>query len=229
MEWYWILLIVLGSLAVLALLSILLYKQFFKRFYDIVFSCLAIIILSPLLIILSISGAIAMRGNPFFVQDRPGKKEKIFKLIKFRSMSFKKDKEGNLLSDEDRLSNYGKFIRKTSLDELPELFNILVGTMSFVGPRPLLTEYLPYYSEREKHRHDVRPGLTGLAQVNGRNNLNWNKRLEYDCNYVESVSFFGDLLIVFKSAVKVISRSDVAVDTHSEGNLAKIRKREQKQ
>ena len=156
------------------------YRKFFKRFLDFFLSLCALIVLSPLLIVITIIGAIAMKGNPFFTQDRPGWHEKIFKLIKFRTMTNAKDKDGNLLPDKDRLVPYGKFLRNTSLDELPSLINMLVGDMSIVGPRPLLVEYLPWYTEREKHRHDVRPGLTGWAQVNGRNNLDWDHRFEAD-------------------------------------------------
>lgn len=150
------------------------YVKFFKRFFDFIFSLIAVVVLSPVLLALIIVGAVAMRGNPFFVQPRPGKKgkdgqEKIFKLVKFRTMDNRKDKDGNLLPDDVRLNKYGKIMRITSLDELPELFNILKGDMSIVGPRPLLVSYLPWYTEEEHHRHDVRPGLTGLAQVNGRN------------------------------------------------------------
>ena len=178
MEWYYVLLIVLGSLLLLFVLTILLYKQFFKRFWDIVISLTAILVLSPLLLILTILGAIVMKGNPFFAQKRPGINEKIFKLIKFRSMSNKKDKEGNLLPDEQRLGKYGKILRATSLDELPELFNILFGSMSLIGPRPLLVEYLPRYNTEQKHRHDVRPGLTGYAQCHGRNAISWKEKFE---------------------------------------------------
>ena len=176
MEWWQILLIVLGGVIVLFLLTLLLYRQFFKRFWDMVISGVAIILLSPVLIILMIVGSIVMKGNPFFTQERPGKKEKIFKLVKFRSMSNKKEKDGNLLPDEQRLGKYGKLIRKTSVDELPELFNIFVGHMSIVGPRPLLVKYIPLYNEEQHHRHDVRPGLTGYAQVHGRNTVSWPER-----------------------------------------------------
>lgn len=227
MEWYWIVLIVVAGLIVWTVLSTLLYKQFFKRFYDLLLSGIAIILLSPLFLLMIIVGFIAMRGNPFFIQERPGKNEKIFKLIKFRSMDNRKDDEGNLLSDEVRLNKYGKFIRKTSLDELPELFNIFIGNMSIVGPRPLLVDYLPWYTEKEKHRHDVRPGLTGWAQVNGRNNLDWDTRFALDIEYVESVSFIKDFKILFLTGLKVIKRSDIAVDTAEEGNMAKIRKAQQ--
>ena len=164
------------------------YEKYIKRLIDIVCSLSALIVLSPVLLILTIVGAIKMKGNPFFTQERPGKDEKIFKLIKFRSMTCEKDKDGNLLPDDVRLTKYGKVLRSTSLDELPELFNILKGDMSLIGPRPLLIEYLPYYNEYEKRRHDVRPGLTGLAQINGRNFLNWDKRFERDVQYVENIT-----------------------------------------
>ena len=210
MEWYWILAIVLGSVLLLFVLSIVLYKSFFKRFWDIALSGLAIIVLSPFLIVLIIVGAIAMKGNPFFFQERPGKKEKIFKLIKFRSMSDEKDENGNLLPDEQRLGKYGKFLRATSLDELPELFNIFIGNMSIVGPRPLLINYLPYYKDEEKIRHDVRPGLTGLAQINGRNFCDWDNRLQFDIKYVKNLSLFGDIKIILLTVLKVLKRSGVS-------------------
>ena len=210
LELWHILLIVIGSVLLLFLLSIVLYRQFFKRFWDIVLSGLAIIVLSPLLFVLTIVGAIAMKGNPFFAQERPGKSEKIFKLIKFRSMNNKKDKNGNLLPDEQRVSKYGTFLRKTSLDELPELFNIFIGNMSIVGPRPLLVDYLPYYTEKEKHRHDVRPGLTGLAQVKGRSFLTWEEIFEYDLQYVEKRSVKLDITILFGTIGKVFKRGEIA-------------------
>lgn len=204
--------------------------KYIKRILDIISSLLAIILLSPLLGMLTVIGAFEMKGNPFFTQERPGKDEKIFKLIKFRTMTNAKDKDGNLLSDADRLTRYGKFLRNTSLDELPELFNILKGDMSVIGPRPLLVEYLPYYNQREKHRHDVRPGLTGLAQVNGRNSLDWEHRFECDVEYVEDLSFFSDVKILLKTIQKVIQRSDVAEDTNeTEGNFAEIRAKQLKE
>lgn len=223
--WWGIAIIVVIVLAVWILLSALLYKPFFKRFYDIVLSGLALLILSPILLVLTIVGAIVMKGNPFFTQERPGKDEKIFKLIKFRTMTCEKDENGNLLPDEKRLTKYGKFLRCTSLDELPELINIFIGNMSIVGPRPLLVSYLPYYTEEEKHRHDVRPGLTGWAQVNGRNFLDWDRRLSMDVEYVQGISLFKDIKIIFLTALKVFSRSDVADNTNAvEGNLADIRR-----
>ena len=227
MEWYWILTIVLGSTLLLFLLSWLLYKPFFKRFWDVVLSGLAIIVLSPILLILSLLGLIFMKGNPFFTQKRPGKNEKIFKLIKFRSMNNNRDRSGNLLPDGQRLSKYGRILRSTSLDELPELFNIFVGDMSIVGPRPLLIEYLPWYSESEKHRHDIRPGLTGWAQVCGRNNLDWNQRFEHDVFYVSHLSLLFDIKILFLTAVKVFKKDSIQVDTDElDGNMADIRKKE---
>ena len=194
------------------------YKQFFKRFWDIVLSGLAIIVLSPILLILTIAGAIVMRGNPFFTQNRPGKKdkngkEKIFKLIKFRSMNNKKDSNGNLLPDEYRLGKYGKFIRATSLDELPELFNIFVGNMSIVGPRPLLVRYLNRYSEEQRHRHDVRPGLTGYAQCHGRNAISWKERFEMDVWYTKHISLLGDIGIIFKTVFSVFKREGINSDS----------------
>lgn len=188
------------------------YGKFFKRLIDFCLSLFALIVLSPVLLVLIISGAINMKGNPFFTQQRPGKNEKIFKLIKFRTMTNEKDKDGNLLPDEKRLTGYGKFLRSTSLDELPELFNILTGDMAIVGPRPLLVEYLPYYTEEEKHRHDVRPGLTGLAQVNGRNAIaSWEERFEYDLEYIKNCSLKLDISILFKTVYKVIKKSDILV------------------
>ena len=154
------------------------YRNFFKRFFDFILSLSALIVLGPFLLIFTIIGAIKMKGNPFFYQERPGKDEKIFKLIKFRTMSEEKDSDGNYLSDEKRLTSYGKWLRSTSIDELPELINILKGDMAIVGPRPLLVEYLPLYNEEQRHRHDVRPGLSGLAQVSGRNNITWEQKFE---------------------------------------------------
>lgn len=207
------------------------YAKFFKRMIDFILSLIALVVLSPILLILIIIGAIAMRGNPFFTQQRPGKinkktgKEKIFKLVKFRTMSNAKDKEGNLLPDDVRLNKYGRILRSTSLDELPELWNILKGDMSIVGPRPLLVEYLPYYTDEERLRHTVRPGLTGWAQVNGRNNLDWDIRLSFDVEYVSRITLKMDIKIIFLTVKKVLSRSDISADTNkTEGNLAQIRK-----
>ena len=211
--WWGITLIVLVLLLVIFLLSAVFYRAFFKRFYDILLSGLAIIVLSPILLILTIVGAIKMKGNPFFTQDRPGKNEKIFKLIKFRTMTLEKDKDGNLLPDADRLTKYGKLLRSTSLDELPELFNIFVGNMSIVGPRPLLIQYLPLYNEEQKHRHDIRPGLTGYAQVNGRNAISWEQKFEYDVTYVKNLSLLLDIKILFQTVMAVFKRSGISSET----------------
>jgi lipopolysaccharide/colanic/teichoic acid biosynthesis glycosyltransferase len=185
------------------------YERFFKRFLDAFLSTGAVIVLSPILLILIILGAIEMKGNPFYIQKRPGKRdsrtgqEKIMKLIKFRSMTNEKDANGKLLPDKDRLNKYGRIIRATSLDELPSLINIVKGDISVVGPRPLAVLYLKYYTEEERHRHDVRPGLTGLAQVNGRNNLSWDKKFAYDLKYVSHITFMGDLRILLQTVKKV--------------------------
>lgn len=205
------------------------YAKFFKRFIDFWLSLIALIVLFPILLLLTIIGAIAMHGNPFFVQPRPGKKgkdgkEKIFKLIKFRTMSNKKDMDGNLLPDAERLNKYGKFLRSTSLDELPSLINILKGDLAIVGPRPLLVEYLPWYTEQERHRHDVRPGLTGWAQIHGRNTVNWAERFALDVEYVRSITLKKDISIIFLTVMKVLKKEDVAEDTRvTEGNFATIR------
>lgn len=199
--------------------------KYIKRILDIISSLLAIIILSPLLGVLTVIGAFEMKGNPFFTQQRPGKDEKIFKLIKFRTMTNAKDKDGNLLPDADRLTKYGKFLRNTSLDELPELFNILKGDMSVIGPRPLLVQYLPYYTEEERHRHDVRPGLSGLAQANGRNNVTWEEKFAWDIKYVNEMSLILDINILLKTVFNVLKRDDVVVDSYEvEPNLDDIRR-----
>ena len=188
------------------------YRIFFKRLFDIIFSILAILLLLPVYVVISFLVLIFMGRPILFKQPRPGRNEKVFNLYKFRTMTNKTDDQGNLLSDEQRLTKFGKFLRKTSLDEIPEFFSILVGNMSFVGPRPLLVRYLPYYTDDERHRHDVRPGLTGLAQVNGRNSLSWEKRFEYDIEYVNSVSFILDVKIIFMTIVRVLSGSNVGSD-----------------
>ena len=211
------------------------YAKFFKRVIDFTLSLIALVVLSPVLLLLMITGAIAMGGNPFFTQLRPGKidpktgKEKIFKLVKFRTMSNKKDKDGNLLPDDIRLNKYGRILRSTSLDELPELWNILKGDMAIVGPRPLLVEYLPYYTEGEHHRHNVRPGLTGWAQINGRNNIeSWEERFGYDLTYVRQCSLVFDIKIVLLTVLKVFKRSDVLVGSEIKvGRLDVARKAEQ--
>ena len=185
------------------------YKKFFKRLIDFFLALIAIIVLFPVLLVLMIVGSIAMRGNPFFTQQRPGKNEKIFRLIKFRSMNNKKDKDGNLLPDEDRLTSYGKFLRSTSLDELPELLNILKGDMAIVGPRPLLVKYLERYTPTQRRRHEVRPGLTGLAMSTIRNSAGWDKKFELDVEYVDKVSFLMDLKIILWTIRIVIKREGI--------------------
>lgn len=187
------------------------YAKIFKRLLDFTLSLLALIVLSPVLLVLTVLGAIKMKGNPFFTQLRPGKDEKIFKLIKFRSMTCETDAEGNLLPDEQRLTRYGKFLRSTSLDELPELINILKGDMSIVGPRPLVPQYLPYYNEQEKCRHSVLPGLTGLAQIKGRNLASWEERFENDLFYVNHLSLWLDIKIIFGTVAKVLKKEGVSV------------------
>ena len=189
------------------------YAKCFKRVFDFILSLGAIIVLSPILIVLMIVGAVAMGGNPFFTQERPGKHEKIFRLIKFRTMNNKKDKHGKLLPDEKRLTRYGKWLRSTSLDELPELFNILRGDMAIVGPRPLLVRYLPRYNKEQHKRHRVRPGLTGLAQVNGRNAISWEDKFRYDVKYVNNVTFKGDLDIIMKTVKAVLHRDGINSET----------------
>lgn len=190
------------------------YAKFLKRFLDFLLSLLALSVLSPILLLLCIIGAIAMGGNPFFVQPRPGKKdkngkEKIFKLIKFRTMSNKTDENGKLLPDEARLNGYGKFLRATSLDELPELLNILAGDMSIVGPRPQLVRDMTFMTSQQRRRHDVRPGLTGLAQVSGRNNITWEQKFQYDLQYIDSgITLWNDVKIILQTVGKVLKRSD---------------------
>ena len=214
-NWWGIVLIVVVALAVWVLLSALLYRPFFKRFYDIVLSGLAILVLSPILIVLTVLGAIKMKGNPFFTQLRPGKinkrtgKEKIFKLVKFRTMTCEKDENGNLLPDEVRLTKYGRVLRSTSLDELPELFNIFIGHMSIVGPRPQLVRDMVFMSEEQRARQSVRPGLTGLAQVNGRNNITWEQKFIWDLKYIQKISLWKDLAVIFGTVLKVLKRSDI--------------------
>ena len=199
------------------------YAKFFKRFMDFWLSMLALIVFSPLLLVLTVIGAIAMRGNPYFVQKRPGKKrkngeERIFSLIKFRTMSNKRDENGNFLPDEVRLNRYGKFLRKTSLDELPELINILIGDMAIVGPRPQLVRDMVFMTEEQRKRHNVRPGLTGLAQVSGRNNISWEEKFLFDLRYIERITFLGDLKILFSTVEKVFKGSD----TVREGTVSDI-------
>lgn len=190
------------------------YEKILKRLLDFLLSFLALSVLSPILLLLCIIGAVAMGGNPFFVQPRPGMKEKngtekIFKLIKFRTMSNKTDANGNLLPDDVRLNGYGKLLRSTSLDELPELLNILVGDMSIVGPRPQLVRDMTFMTEQQRRRHDVRPGLTGLAQVSGRNNITWEQKFQFDLQYIDSgITLWGDIKIILQTVGKVLKRSD---------------------
>lgn len=183
------------------------YGKVVKRLMDVIISGLSLIILSPVLLVLCILVRVKLGSPVLFTQERPGKDEKIFKLYKFRSMTDARDEKGELLPDEVRLTKFGKLLRSTSLDELPELFNILKGDMSLIGPRPLLVRYLPYYTEEERHRHDVRPGLTGLAQVNGRNALGWENRFSYDLQYVNNLSLGMDIKVLGMTVGKVLKRS----------------------
>lgn len=200
------------------------YAKYMKRLLDILLSLTILIVLSPLLLVLCILVRSKLGSPIFFKQERPGLHEKIFTMYKFRTMTDKRDAEGNLLPDKDRLTKFGNLLRATSLDELPEFFNILKGDMSFIGPRPLLVSYLPYYTETEALRHTVRPGLTGLAQVSGRNFLDWDRRLAKDVEYVKGLSFQMDLKVLFLTVKVVFDRSDVAEDTsQAEGNFAMIR------
>lgn len=188
------------------------YKYFFKRLIDFLLALIILICISPILLFVTVWLFFANKGaGAFFFQERPGKDEKIFKVIKFKSMTDERDADGNLLDDDLRITKAGKFVRSTSIDELPQLINILKGDMAFVGPRPLLPRYLPYYTDRERLRHTVRPGMTGLAQVNGRNKRDWNSRLELDALYVENLSFINDMKIVYKTIINVINRKDIEV------------------
>lgn len=185
------------------------YKNFFKRLLDFIISFSALLILSPLILVLTIILAISIKGNPFFTQRRPGRNEKIFTVVKFKTMSNEKDADGNLLSDEKRLTFIGRFIRQTSLDELPQLFNVLIGDMSLIGPRPLVPEYLPFYTDYHRNRHNVRPGITGLAQINGRQAIKFSQRFELDVQYVNNISFGLDLEILIKTILKVFKKEDI--------------------
>ena len=189
------------------------YKNFFKRFIDILLSLLALIILSPVLVVVAILVRIKIGGPVLFSQNRPGKNEKIFKMYKFRTMTDERDTNGELLSDDIRLTKFGKVLRATSLDELPELWNILKGDMSIVGPRPLLVQYLPLYNEEQKRRHEVRPGLTGLAQVNGRNAISWEEKFKLDVEYINQVTLINDFKIVFLTAKKVFVKEGISSNT----------------
>lgn len=186
------------------------YKKKFKRIIDFFAALFGLLLLSPIFIIVTIALYIANQGKPFFFQARPGKKGKIFKIIKFKSMNDKKDKNGNLLSDADRLTTVGSFVRKTSLDEIPQLINVLKGDMSLIGPRPLLVEYIPLYNEHQARRHKVKPGITGWAQVNGRNAISWSQKFEYDVWYVDNISFGLDIKILFMTIKKVFVREGIS-------------------
>ena len=202
------------------------YRNGIKRILDFILSLIAIIVLSPVMLVVAVLGRVKLGSPVLFKQQRPGKDEKIFRMYKFRTMTDEKDADGRLLPDEKRLTRFGKLLRSTSLDELPELFNILKGDMSIVGPRPLLVAYLPLYNERQKHRHDVRPGFTGLAQVNGRNSITWEEKFEWDVRYVEHVTFLEDCRIILKTVKVVLAREGISSDTSATmeaftGNRAK--------
>lgn len=202
-----------------------LYEKYFKRLLDIFLGLLTIVVFGWLYIIVAVLVRTKLGSPVLFTQDRPGKDEKIFKLYKFRTMTDERDESGNLLPDEVRLTKFGRMLRKTSLDELPEVFNIIKGDMSIIGPRPLLVSYLPWYTEEEKRRHDVRPGLSGLAQVNGRNFVEWDQRLAFDIQYVEKITFIRDVAIILQTALKFIKKQDIAVDTNKvESNFAEERR-----
>ncbi|XAH76473.1 sugar transferase [Kineothrix sp. IPX-CK] len=202
------------------------YGRYVKRILDFLLALIGIVILSPLFFVLAVLVRTKLGSPVFFKQERPGKNEKVFTLCKFRTMTDKRDENGNLLPDSIRLTKFGKILRATSLDELPELLNILTGDMSIIGPRPLLVSYLPYYTEEEKLRHTVRPGLTGLAQVSGRNFIDWDSRFKKDVEYVRNLSFGMDMKVLWLTVRTVLGRGDVAEDTNvTEGNFAEIRKK----
>lgn len=190
------------------------YRHFFKRLFDFFIALVGLIILSPIFIVVTIGLYIANDGKPFFFQARPGLNERIFKIIKFKTMNDRKDANGNLLSDAERLTPIGSFVRKTSLDEIPQLINVLKGDMAIIGPRPLLIQYLPLYDDRQRRRHEVRPGITGWAQVNGRNAISWEKKFELDVWYVDHVSFLTDLNVFFTTFKKVFKREGISADGH---------------
>ena len=202
----------------------MIYAKYGKRVLDFILSLCSLIFLSPIFIFLIILGSIFMRGNPFFTQKRPGQNEKIFNLIKFRTMDNRKDSNGKLLPDAIRLNKYGRILRSTSLDELPELLNIIKGDMAIVGPRPLAIVYLPYYTNKEKHRHDVRPGLTGWAQVNGRNSISWDRKFNYDLEYIRDLSLKKDFIILLLTVKKVFVREGIGQGEEHPGSLHEIRK-----
>ncbi|MGB6084298.1 sugar transferase [Moheibacter sp.] len=186
------------------------YKNFFKRFIDFLLALLGFLLLSPVFLLVCIGLCFANKGKPFFVQHRPGKNERIFQIIKFKTMNDKKDAQGNLLPDAERLTKIGAFVRKTSLDEIPQLINVIKGDMSLIGPRPLLVQYLPLYNQEQKRRHEVRPGITGWAQVNGRNAISWKQKFEYDVWYVDNISFALDIRILFLTLKKVFIREGIS-------------------
>ena len=190
------------------------YKNFFKPIIDITLALIGLLIWSPLILLTIILLAIANKGKPFFFQRRPGKDGDIFKIIKFRTMTDERDEKGNLLPDSERLTTTGKLVRKTSIDEIPQLFNVLKGEMSLIGPRPLLPEYLPLYNEFQRKRHGVKPGITGWAQVNGRNTISWDQKFAYDVWYVENLTFLLDVKILFLTVKKVVSSADVSAKNH---------------
>lgn len=195
------------------------YKNYFKRPLDIAFCLIGLTLLSPILIIAIIAIAISFRENPFFTQKRPGKHQKIFSVLKLKTMNSKKDKQGELLPDSERLTPFGIFIRKTSIDELPQLINVIKGDMSLIGPRPLLIRYLPYYTEEEKQRFLIRPGITGLAQVSGRNFMSWEKRFQKDIEYMKDMSFKNDIIIYWKTVQKVFNPGEIEVDPNSNPSM----------
>lgn len=199
------------------------YRNYVKRLLDVLLSGLALVVLSPFLLIVAILVRMKLGSPVIYKQERPGKNEKIFKLFKFRSMSNATDENGKLLPDTQRLTKFGRILRATSLDELPELVNILKGDMSIVGPRPLAVVYLPYYTNRERHRHDVRPGLTGLAQVNGRNSISWDSKFKYDIEYIKNLSFINDVKIVLLTVKKVFIREGIGQGEQHPGNLYDVR------
>jgi len=191
------------------------YKIFFKRLIDFLAALLGLIVLSPIFLFVMVGLFFANKGQPFFFQVRPGKNEKLFQIVKFKTMSDEKDSNGNLLPDEKRLTKLGQFVRKTSLDEIPQLLNVLVGDMSLIGPRPLLPEYLPLYNTVQKRRHEVRPGITGWAQVNGRNAISWEQKFEYDVWYVDHLSFAIDVKILFLTLRKVVKPDGITAEGHA--------------
>lgn len=190
------------------------YRYFFKRVIDFFVALTGFIILLPVFLTVLFFLAIANQGKPFFFQRRPGKRERVFKIIKFRTMNDRKDAKGNLLPDADRLTTVGAFVRKTSLDEIPQLLNVIMGDMSLIGPRPLLTDYLPWYTETQRRRHEVRPGITGWAQINGRNAIGWDQKFEYDVWYVQHLNFRLDVVILLRTVLKVFRSEGISADGH---------------